>query len=149
MEQNLHRGVCQAFPELKERDPAMLSPLVLAYVGDTVYDLFVRTMLIHTTDLTAHGLHLNAAKHVSAGAQSKAFHRIKAMLTQEEEYFFKRGRNAHMGTIPKHATISDYRAATGLETLIGYLYLTGQDGRLRELMGHILFNNDDRRNQDA
>lgn len=100
-------------------------------------------------DQTAHGLHLNAAKHVSAGAQSKAFQKIKQTLTQQEEYFFKRGRNAHMGTIPKHATITDYRAATGLETLIGYLYLSGQDDRLRELMGLILNNDDEWRNIDA
>lgn len=115
-------------------DPTQLGPLVLAYVGDTVYDMFVRTMLVDTTTLTAHGLHVHAAGLVCAKAQAEAFRRIEPMLTDAESAIFRRGRNAHMGTVPKNASIIDYRLATGLEALIGWLYLSGSDMRLAELM---------------
>lgn len=116
------------------RDPAQLSALALAYVGDTVYDMFVRTKLVDTTDLKPHGLHQKATRLVCAQAQAQAFRRIEPLLTQEENDVFRRGRNAHMGTVPKHASIMDYRLATGLEALIGLLYLRGSDERLTELM---------------
>ena len=116
------------------KDPAQMSPLVLAYIGDTVYDLYVRTSLVCGSDATAHGLHLGAAKRVCAQAQAQAAHRVLSMLTEEEAAVYRRGRNSHMGTVPKHAAIADYRAATGLEALVGYLYLKGEDERLTELM---------------
>ena len=121
--------------ELKE--PRLMSPLVLAYIGDTVYDLYVRTQLLLTCDATAHGLHVMATKRVCAKAQAEAVQRILPTLTEEEQYIFRRGRNSHMGTVPKHAQMSDYRAATGLEALLGYLYLKGEDDRLNELMGQM------------
>ena len=114
-----------------------MSPLVLAYIGDTVYDLYVRTQLLLTCDATAHGLHVMATKRVCAKAQAEAVQRILPTLTEEEQYIFRRGRNSHMGTVPKHAQMSDYRAATGLEALLGYLYLKGKDDRLNELMGQM------------
>ena len=120
------------------KDPTQLGPLVLAYVGDTVYDLYVRTQLVLSTGLTAHGLHLAAAKQVCAPAQAEAFKRLEPELTEDELAVFRRGRNAHMGTIPKNASIADYRAATGLEAVIGWLYLKGDDARLTELMRLIL-----------
>lgn len=120
------------------RDPRQLSPLVLAYVGDTIYDLYVRTQLILTTDATAHGLHMQAAQRVCAKGQAEALRRIWDQLTEEEQGVYKRGRNSHMGTVPKNAAIQDYRAATGLEALLGYLYLGGQDQRLTQLMGWLL-----------
>ena len=101
------------------KDPKQLGPLVLAYIGDTIYDLFVRTELVDSTTLTAHGLHIGAAKRVCAKAQAAAF---------------RRGRNAHMGSVPKNAAIIDYRIATGMEALVGYLYLSGKDERLSQLM---------------
>ncbi len=116
------------------RDPAQLSVLALAYIGDTVYDMFVRTKLIDTTDLKPNGLHLQATRLVCARTQAQAFRRIESLLTDEENNIFRRGRNAHMGTIPKHAAIMDYRLATGLEAVIGWLYLKGCDERLAELM---------------
>lgn len=122
--------------------PSQMSPLVLAYIGDTVYDLFVRTMLVESTTLSAHGLHMRAAKLVCAAAQSRAFLRIEQFLSEEEMSVFKRGRNAHMGTVPKNAEIIDYRRATGLEALIGYLYLLGRDERLSELMRAAFGNGD-------
>ena len=126
--------VCAGLPDLRRRDARQISPLVLAYIGDTVYDLFVRTLLVERTDATAHKMHLQAAKHVCAAAQAEASRRILPLLSEEECTIFKRGRNAHMGTVPKHAQITDYRAATGLEALLGYLYLSGADARLAELM---------------
>ena len=120
------------------RDPRQLSPLVLAYVGDTIYDLYVRTQLILTTDATAQGLHMQAAQRVCAKGQAEALRRIWDQLTEEEQGVYKRGRNSHMGTVPKNAAIQDYRAATGLEALLGYLYLGGQDQRLTQLMGWLL-----------
>ena len=127
-------GVRSALPDASGRDAALLSPLVLAYIGDTVYDLYVRTHLVLTHDGTAHTLHMMAAKRVCARAQAEAFRRIEGELTGEELSVFKRGRNAHMGTVPKHASISDYRAATGVEALFGFLYLQGRDERLETLM---------------
>ena len=83
------------------KDPKQLGPLVLAYIGDTIYDLFVRTELVDSTTLTAHGLHIGAAKRVCAKAQAAAFRRIEALLTDDESAVFRRGRNAHMGSVPK------------------------------------------------
>ncbi|MDO5112291.1 MAG: ribonuclease III domain-containing protein [Clostridia bacterium] len=119
---------------LPYKDPRMVSPLVLAYIGDTVYDLFVRTLVISHSDLGVHGLHKLSAGRVCAAAQAAAYHRIADKLTQDEQDVYKRGRNAHMGTVPKHASITDYRTATGLEALMGYLYLAGDDERLQTLM---------------
>lgn len=116
------------------KDPKQLGPLVLAYIGDTIYDLFVRTELVDSTHLTAHGLHVAAAKRVCAKAQAEAFRRIEPMLTEDEAAVFRRGRNTHMGSVPKNAAIIDYRIATGMEALVGYLYLSGKDERLSQLM---------------
>lgn len=118
------------------KDPKQLGPLVLAYIGDTIYDLFVRTELVDSTTLTAHGLHIGAAKRVCAKAQAAAFRRIEALLTDDESAVFRRGRNAHMGSVPKNAAIIDYRIATGMEALVGYLYLSGKDERLSAAYAH-------------
>lgn len=130
----MHNSVLEAFPGLPKRDAARAAPLVLAYIGDTVYDLYVRTMLIHRTDLTAHGLHVKAIGHVRASAQAAAFRRAEPMLSEEEISVYKRGRNADVHTVPKHAELSDYRTATGFEALIGYLYLLGRDERIASIM---------------
>ncbi len=120
------------------KDPTQLGPLVLAYVGDTVFDLYVRTELVRSTDLTAHGMHVAAAKRVCAAAQAAAYKRVAPLLTEEEAAVFRRGRNSHIGTVPKHAAIGDYRAATGLEAVIGWLYLRGDTERMNELMAVIM-----------
>ncbi len=120
------------------KDPTQLGPLVLAYIGDTVYDLYVRTKLVTSTGLTAHGLHLAAAKRVCAKAQAEAYRRAEDILTEEETAIFRRGRNSHIGTVPKNASIADYRSATGLEAVIGWLYLSGKDERLAEIMTILL-----------
>lgn len=126
--------VAAGLPPTPCKDPRQMSPLVLAYIGDAVYDLFVRTLLVECSDATAHGMHMQAAGRVCAAAQAEAFRRIEPHLGEEELAVYKRGRNAHMGTVPKNARIADYRTATGLEALMGYLYLSGQDARMNQLM---------------
>ena len=114
------------------------APLILAYIGDTIYDLYVRTYLLNKRDFTPHGIHLASTKLVCASTQATACRNILPLFTEEEQDVFRRGRNAHMGTVPKHASIMDYRMATGLEAVLGYLYLEQQDERLTELMQLIL-----------
>ncbi len=111
------------------------SPLALAYIGDGVYELYVRTRVIeeHPT-MPAHKLHLQTVKYVKAQAQAKSIHNMLELLSDEETAIFKRGRNAKSYTSAKNASITDYRHATGFESLIGYLYITKQTERLNELM---------------
>jgi len=116
----------------------MMHPLVLAYIGDTIYDLFVRTFLIYTSDVSVHQLHMKSISFVNAGSQSETLNRIEDMLTEEEKNIVRRGRNAKSGTIPKNADVAEYRRATGLESLLGYLFLTGQSERLCQIMECIL-----------
>ncbi len=124
--------------ELTVAQVRMMHPLILAYIGDTVYDLFVRTYLIFTNDVKVHQLHLMSISFVKAQSQSEALHNIEESLTEDEKYIVKRGRNAKSGTIPKNADVTEYRWATGFESLLGYLYLTGQEKRLCEIAGNIL-----------
>ncbi len=119
-------------------DPLQLSALTLAYLGDTVYDLYVRTHLVSTMDGTVHALHLASAKLVCAKGQAAAAYRILPLLTEEETAAFKRGRNAHSGTVPKNADVQEYRVATGLEALLGFLFCKGQDARIGCLMATAL-----------
>ena len=111
----------------------MLNPLQLAYIGDGVWELLVRSRLIYMGRSARH-VHKDAVACVNAHAQSEAFRRIEEMLTEEEVDVARRGRNAHAHhAAPKNQDAADYRAATALEALIGYLYLTGQEERLLTL----------------
>ena len=116
------------------KDPKQLPALTLAYLGDTIYDLYARTYLSFTTDGTVHSLHMKCTKLVCAKGQAEAFFRVRPYLSEEENGAFLRGRNAHSGTVPKNANVQDYRAATGFESLLGYLYCLGRDERIGELM---------------
>lgn len=112
------------------------SPLVLAYVGDSVYEQYVRTRLVaESPDLPAHKLHRAAIHYVSANAQSKIIGMLEETLTEEELGVYKRGRNAKSPTSAKNSTIIDYRRATGFEALVGYLYLDNKTDRLDEVLG--------------
>ena len=113
----------------REQKAAQLPALNLAFIGDTVFDLYVRTLLVTQADAKVHELHLMSAKRVCAKGQAEGFRKIEPLLDDEEMGVY---------TVAKNATISDYRTATGLETLIGYLYLNGRDERLTELMKLIL-----------
>lgn len=129
-----HSDIIDSMEITRPVDPLSLPALTLAYLGDTVYDLYVRTTLAETLQLKMRALHLEAAKHVCAAGQAAAYRRIADALTEEEHTAFRRGRNAHSGTVPKHADVRDYRVATGLEALLGHLYLLGEDKRIGELM---------------
>ncbi len=120
--------------EGRRKDPSMVSSLALAYIGDTIYDLYIRMMFVEKTDLSPRFLHRNCSEYVCAAGQKNAYHEILPFLTEEEKAIFRRGRNAHSGTIPKNATVSDYHAATGFEALLGYLFLSGREERLCELI---------------
>ena len=115
-------------------DPRQIPALNLAYVGDTVYDLYVRAYLIHTHPETVHNLHLLSARMVCAQGQARAFFTMEPQLSEEELSVYRRGRNAHSGTVPKNANVMDYRVATGLETLLGHLWVLGREERTDELM---------------
>jgi ribonuclease III family protein len=116
-----------------EREALLLSPLQLAYIGDTVWDLMVRTALIRTGK-NLHNMHCAAVARVNAKAQAQALNRLSDKLTLEEADMVRRGRNAHpRHGAPKNQDPAAYSQATGLETLIGYLYLTGHHERLQEL----------------
>ncbi|MCI8596995.1 MAG: ribonuclease III [Lachnospiraceae bacterium] len=119
---------------LKDVDIRTYSPLALAYIGDGIYELVIRSILVGKGNAQANRLHKKASSLVNAAAQSEMIERLKEELTEEELQVFKRGRNANSATMAKHATVSDYRKATGLEALMGYLYLTGNLKRLIELV---------------
>ena len=143
MENKIQNSMCDivknAFDAKGAEDAFQVAPLTLAYVGDTVYDLYVRTYYISTTKHTVTRLHPLAVKMVCASAQAKAFRLIEHMLTDTERAVFKRGKNTH-STVPKNANPADYRIATGFEALLGYLYLSGNDERLTELLKTIFDN---------
>lgn len=114
-----------------------LSPLTLAFIGDTVFDLLVRSELVCEANRPVNALHKSASKKVCAAAQAEGIKKILPLLTEEEEAVFKRGRNSHTGGIPKNASSADYHYATGLESLFGWLYLNEQNDRIMELYREI------------
>jgi len=114
-------------------NPRELSTAALAFVGDAVYSLMVRERLCCTSRSGADVLHKRAVQQVRCAAQSEAIRKVQSMLTEEEQAVFNRGRNAHSSHVPKNAAVADYRAATGVETLFGYIYMSGKTERLREL----------------
>lgn len=124
--------------KLSASDVKMLNPLVLAYVGDSVYDTFVRTLLVSGGYGHVSKLHKMSIEFVKAKAQADILEKINEMLTSDEQDVVRRGRNTKSATVPKNADISDYRYATGFEALIGYLYLTGQVDRLMEVIRTIV-----------
>lgn len=123
-------------PELPAGVPvAQLSPLVLAYIGDAVFEVYVRQRLIARRGMRVNDLHREAVRLVSAGAQARLLQRLQPLLTAEEADVVRRGRNTRSGQPPKNADPHDYRLATALECLIGYLYYTGKKRRLETLIG--------------
>lgn len=120
--------------EKEETEVNLMSPLVWAYVGDCIYELYVRTHLVETTKLKVHELHVKAIKHVKAKAQAELLQSIMEMLTEEEKDIVRRTRNTQNHHLPKNADLQDYMYATAYEGLVGYLYLTKQDKRLQEIL---------------
>ena len=105
-------------------DVKMLSPLVWAYIGDSVYELYIRTHLINNSNAKPHKLHIESIKYVKAEAQAKMLEKISEFLTEEEKEIARRGRNTENHHTAKNANTADYAHSTGFEALIGYLYLT-------------------------
>lgn len=130
MEKNLmFLNVSRQYDETSIRE---LSPLALAFLGDGVFELLVRTHILNKNK-NPKKLHVEAIGYVKASAQADLINKIKDELTEEEFMIYKRGRNAKSNTMPKNANVGEYREATGLETLFGYLYLLDRGTRILEL----------------
>lgn len=119
---------------LQETDIKTYSPLTLAFIGDSIFDLVIRTCVVESGNAPVNKLHKRASQLVSATAQAELYHLLQDQLTEEESAVYKRGRNAKSFTSAKNASVVDYRIATGLEALMGYLYLTDRMERLLELV---------------
>ncbi|TBL69169.1 Mini-ribonuclease 3 [Paenibacillus thalictri] len=116
------------------QEPKLMNPLVLAYIGDAFYEMFIRQFVVSQPNQRPNHLHRQSTRYVSAKAQSKALTRLLPLLTEDERYMVKRGRNAKSGTSAKNADILEYRHSTAFECLVGYLYYTKQLERLHELL---------------
>ena len=137
MEQSLDNDLVKCIYEgldMKHTDPSQLSPLVLAYIGDSIYDLVIKTWVIEQGNMQVNKLNKKTSSIVKAESQSAMIGAIEPMLSGHEEAVYKRGRNAKSYTSAKNASIGDYRRATGFEALMGYLYLSGQYERMMELV---------------
>lgn len=122
---------------IEKQDMRSYSPLTLAYIGDGVYELVIRSMVVSSGNAPVNKLHKKSSELVKAGTQAKMaqYYIDHEILSEEELRIFKRGRNAQSYTKAKHASMADYRMATGFEALVGYLYLSGQSERMMELIG--------------
>lgn len=120
--------------ELKDIDIVSYSPLTLAYIGDGIYEIVIRTIIVDKANRQVNKIHKAASDLVKAHTQAELVFAIMDMLTEEETVIYKRGRNAKAVTRAKNASMSDYRTATGFEALIGWLYLTEQSERMFELI---------------
>lgn len=118
--------------ERKEVD--QMSPLTWAYVGDSVFELYIRTHLVNTTALKPNKLHIASIHYVKAKAQAEILQKLEESLTEKEKEIVRRGRNTQTHHIAKNASVQDYMYATAFEALIGYLYLTKQDERLSQIL---------------
>lgn len=116
------------------QDIRTYSPLTLAYIGDGIYDLVIRTVVVEQANRPANELHRITTGYVKAGIQAQMIVALKDELTEDEAEVFKRGRNAKPHTMAKNASRADYHKATGFEAVMGYLYLTGQNERMLELI---------------
>ncbi len=133
MEKGINSYIMEQF-ELNTVDVKTYSPLTLAYIGDEIYDLIIRTVIVGRGNTKPANLHRAASALVKAHAQSQMMHTIEPMLNEEEADIYRRGRNAKSATMAKNASMSDYRRATGFEALMGYLYLKDELPRILELV---------------
>lgn len=112
----------------------MLSPLVWAYIGDAIFETFIRVQLVNKSNAKPHKLHCESIKFVKAKAQADMLKKIHDELTEKEQEIVRRGRNVQNHHVAKNANVADYSMSTAFEGLIGYLYLTKQDERLKEIL---------------
>ena len=120
--------------EKSEAEVNMLSPLTWAYVGDAVYELYIRTNLVNNTKLKPHKLHIESIKYVKAKAQANILEKLQEVLTDDEKDIVRRTRNTQVHHLPKNSNREEYMYATAFEGLIGYLYLSKQNERLEEIL---------------
>jgi ribonuclease-3 family protein len=125
--------ILAAFPG-SQQDVRAYSPLTLAYIGDAVYDLIIRTVVVELANRPANDLHRITVKYVSATAQAKIVTALMEYFTEEEHSVYRRGKNSKPHTTAKNATVGDYMKATGFEAVLGYLYLTDRTERVLELV---------------
>lgn len=118
----------------KEVDIRTYSPLALAYIGDSIYDVIIRTVVVERGNQSTKKLHRTAVRYVNAGTQARMAESLQEVLTEEEEEVYRRGRNAKSNSTAKNASLADYRKATGMEALLGYLYLQDRMDRAVELV---------------
>lgn len=123
----------QAF-NLTAREINSYPPLTLAYLGDAVYEIIIRTLIVGEKERSVNAFHRRSSRLVNAGAQAEILSVIEEMLTDDEASVYRRGRNAKSHTIAKNASVHDYRMATGFEALMGYLYLSGNMNRAIDLV---------------
>ncbi|MBO5076943.1 MAG: ribonuclease III [Clostridia bacterium] len=119
---------------MTEEQAFLTKPLVLAYIGDSVFELYIRLRLTEVPYRDAHDLHVKSIRYVKASAQAKLVAALEPELTDREKAVVRFGRNAHSNTVPRNADLGDYHAATGFEALLGYLKLSGQTERLAEIL---------------
>lgn len=124
---------------LSEREATNLSPVTLAFVGDAVFSLYVREKLVKSVDMPAGKLQKLSSERVSAHGQNVLLEKLTPMFSECEAAIFRRGRNAKKATKSKNASVSEYNNSTGLEAVLGFLYLTGNYGRISELLSNIGF----------
>lgn len=129
----MFKAIEDAF-ELESVNVAQYSPLTLAYIGDCVYELIIRTNLVYMGNAPVNTLNKKASDYAKAGTQAKIIEAVMEELTEEEQAAYKRGRNAHSFSKAKNATAGDYRKATGFESLLGYLYLQKRFDRITEIV---------------
>jgi len=123
------------FTKITAEKARQISPVTLAFVGDAVYSLYIREREVLRSDGKLSELQKHTSERVSAKGQSKLLYRIESMFTPEEEDIYHRGRNAKKTTRSKNASVIDYNRSTGLEAVLGYLYLSGQYQRIVQLIG--------------
>ncbi len=133
MEKGIEAYIKEQF-HLPDVDIKSYSPLALAYIGDSIFDLIIRTIVVGKGNTKASQLHKRTSQVVKASAQSQMVEKLLPLMTPEEETIYKRGRNAKSPTMAKNATMAEYRRATGLEALMGFLYLDNQFERIVELI---------------
>ena len=119
-------------------DINQMSPLVWAYIGDSVYEQYIRDYLVTNTKYKPHRLHIEAIKYAKAQSQAQALKKIEVNLTEKEKEIVRRGRNTENHHVAKNASVQDYMYSTAFEALIGYLYLTNQEKRIKELVEMII-----------
>jgi ribonuclease-3 family protein len=133
VEQDINSRILECF-DIEQKDIRNYSPLTLAFIGDGVYEVVIRSIIVGEGNTSPAKLHMHSAHYVKAASQVRMYKAVEDVLSEEEMEVFRRGRNAKSNTKAKNATTMDYRIATGYEALVGHLYLTGQNDRILELV---------------